>query len=58
MNDVSAELIVGETDLKDREKYLKLFEDGDLTALVNHEILATGVDANLLGKAMLKQLNR
>tara|TARA_B110001452_G_scaffold267647_1_gene278819 strand:+ start:4378 stop:5850 length:1473 start_codon:yes stop_codon:yes gene_type:complete len=53
MNDVSAELIVGETDLKDREKYLKLFEDGDLTALVNHEILATGVDVPKLNSIMV-----
>lgn len=53
MNNVSAELIVGETDIKDREKHLKSFEKGSVTALVNHEILSTGVDVPKLNSIMV-----
>lgn len=50
---VCAELIVGETNLSVRSKYLDDFEKGRITALVNHEILSTGVDVPKLNSIMV-----
>ena len=53
INGVSAELIVGETDLKVRQRRLADFENGGITALVNHEILSTGVDVPKLNSIIV-----
>lgn len=50
---ISAELIVGETPISQRSRYLQEFEEGKITALVNHEILSTGVDVPKLNSIMV-----
>lgn len=53
MSGIKSELIVGETPIPQRSKYLKDFEKGQITALVNHEILSTGVDVPRLNSIMV-----
>ena len=50
---IFAELIVGDTPIDQRSKFLKEFEEGNITALVNHEILSTGVDVPKLNSIMV-----
>lgn len=50
---ISAELIVGETPISQRSRYLNDFEEGKIVALVNHEILSTGVDVPKLNSIMV-----
>lgn len=41
---IRSELIVGETEPSERERILDSFKSGELPIIINHEILATGVD--------------
>ena len=50
---INSALIVGETPINQRSEYLKDFEEGRITALVNHEILSTGVDVPKLNSIMV-----
>lgn len=53
MNEVKAEVIVGETSIPDRQHYIEQFEQGEISILINHEILSTGVDIPKLNSILV-----
>lgn len=50
---ISVGFIIGETSSSQRSLYLNQFKEGELFVLINHEILATGIDLPNVNKLII-----